>query len=192
MKKLINDTFKVVEETISGILKAYPYHLRMAQDSSRVLVRRDAPVMGKVAICTGGGSGHIPVFLGYVGPGLLDGVSVGNVFSSPSADDMVAATKAVNGGAGVLYLFGNYSGDTMNFEMAAEMAGAEGIPVKMSIAADDVASAPRSEKNRRRGIAGIFFAYKIAGAKADTKAGLDEVRPPPTRSLSRPVPWGWR
>ncbi len=176
MKKLINDPYKVVEETISGILKAYPYHLRMAKDSSRALVRRDAPVKGKVAICTGGGSGHIPVFLGYVGPGLLDGVSVGNVFSSPSADDMVAATKAVNGGAGVLYLFGNYSGDKMNFEMAAEMAEAEGIPVKMSIAADDVASAPRSEKNRRRGIAGIFFAYKIAGAKADTKASLDEVK----------------
>lgn len=176
MKKLINDPYKVVEDTIGGILKAYPYHLRMAKDSSRALVRRDAPVKGKVAICTGGGSGHIPVFLGYVGPGLLDGVSVGNVFSSPSADDMVAATKAVNGGAGVLYLFGNYSGDKMNFEMAAEMAGAEGIPVKMSIAADDVASAPRSEKNRRRGIAGIFFAYKIAGAKADTKASLDEVK----------------
>ena len=176
MKKLINDPYKVVEDTISGILKAYPYHLRMAKDSSRALVRRDAPVKGKVAICTGGGSGHIPVFLGYVGPGLLDGVSVGNVFSSPSADDMVAATKAVNGGAGVLYLFGNYSGDKMNFEMAAEMAEAEGIPVKMSIAADDVASAPRSEKNRRRGIAGIFFAYKIAGAKADTKASLDEVK----------------
>jgi phosphoenolpyruvate---glycerone phosphotransferase subunit DhaK len=176
MKKLINDPYKVVEDTISGILKAYPYHLRMAKDSTRALVRRDAPVKGKVAICTGGGSGHIPVFLGYVGPGLLDGVSIGNVFSSPSADDMVAATKAVNGGAGVLYLFGNYSGDKMNFEMAAEMAGAEGIPVKMSIAADDVASAPRSEKSRRRGIAGIFFAYKIAGAKADTRAGLDEVK----------------
>ena len=176
MKKLINDPYKVVEDTISGILKAYPHHLRMTKDSSRALVRRDAPVKGKVAICTGGGSGHIPVFLGYVGPGLLDGVSVGNVFSSPSADDMVAATKAVDGGAGVLYLFGNYSGDKMNFEMAAEMAGVEGIPVKMSIAADDVASASRSEKNRRRGIAGIFFAYKIAGAKADTKASLDEVK----------------
>jgi phosphoenolpyruvate---glycerone phosphotransferase subunit DhaK len=176
MKKLINDPYKVVEDTISGILKAYPYHLRMVTDSSRALVRCDAPIKGKVAICTGGGSGHIPVFLGYVGPGLLDGVSVGNVFSSPSADDMLAATTAVNGGAGVLYLFGNYSGDKMNFEMAAEMAGAEGIPVKISITADDVASAPRSEKNRRRGIAGIFFAYKIAGAKADTKSTLDEVK----------------
>ena len=107
MRKFINDPYKVVEDTVSGILKAYPYHLRMAKDSSRALVRRDAPVKGKVAICTGGGSGHIPVFLGYVGPGLLDGVSVGNVFSSPAADDMLAATKAVSGGAGVLYLFGN-------------------------------------------------------------------------------------
>jgi len=176
VKKLINDPYKVVEETISGILKAYPYHLRAAKDSARALVRRDSPVKGKVGICTGGGSGHIPIFLGYVGPGLLDGVSVGNVFSSPSAEDMLAATKEVNGGAGVLYLFGNYSGDKMNFEMAAEMANAEGIPVKLSIAADDVSSAPRSEKNRRRGIAGIFFAYKIAGAKADTKASLDEVK----------------
>jgi len=176
MKKLINDPYKVVDETISGILKAYPYHLKMAKGSSRALVRKDAPVKGKVAICTGGGSGHIPVFLGYVGPGLLDGVSIGNVFSSPGADDMVAATREIDGGAGVLYLFGNYSGDKMNFEMAAEMAALDGITVKTSIASDDVASAPPAEKKRRRGIAGIFFAYKIAGAKADTKATLDEVK----------------
>ena len=84
MKKLINDPYKVVDETISGILKAYPYHLKMAKGSSRALVRKDAPVKGKVAICTGGGSGHIPLFLGYVGHGLLDGVSIGNVFSSPA------------------------------------------------------------------------------------------------------------
>jgi dihydroxyacetone kinase len=176
MKKFINDPYKVVDETISGILKAYPYHLRMAHESSRALVRADAPVKGKVGICTGGGSGHIPLFLGYVGPGMLDGVAVGNVFSSPSADDMLAAAKETNGGAGVLYLFGNYSGDKMNFEMAAEMAAVDDIPVKLSIAADDVASAPPAEKNRRRGIAGIFFAYKIAGAKADTMANLDAVK----------------
>ncbi len=176
MKKIINDPYQVVEETIGGILKAYPYHLRMAKDSQRALVRADAPVKGKVGICTGGGSGHIPVFLGYVGPGLLDGVSVGNVFSSPGADDMLAATKEVNGGAGVLYIFGNYSGDVMNFEMAAEMAGMEDIKVEMSIAKDDVVSAPRSEKDKRRGVAGIFFAYKLAGAKADTMASLEEVK----------------
>src|SRR5271157_3707865 len=108
MKKFINDPYNVVDETIAGILKAYPYHLRMAKGSSRALVRADAPVKGKVGICTGGGSGHMPVFLGYVGPGLLDGVAVGNVFSSPSAEDMLAATKETNGGSGVLYLFGNY------------------------------------------------------------------------------------
>jgi len=176
MKKIINDPYQVVEETLGGILKAYPYHLRVSKDSPRALVRVDAPVKGKVGICTGGGSGHIPVFLGYVGPGLLDGVSVGNVFSSPGAEDMLAATREVNGGAGVLYIFGNYSGDVMNFEMAAEMAGLEGIPVQMSIAKDDVASAPRSEKDRRRGVAGIFFAYKLAGAKADTMANLEEVK----------------
>jgi dihydroxyacetone kinase-like protein len=176
MKKIINDPYQVVDETIQGILKAYPTHLRLAKDSSRALVRFDAPVKGKVGICTGGGSGHIPVFLGYVGPGLLDGVSIGNVFASPSAQDMLAATKEVNGGAGVLYLFGNYGGDVMNFQMAAEMAAMEDIPVETCLAADDVASAPREEWKRRRGIAGIFFAYKIAGAKADTMASLAEVK----------------
>ena len=148
----------------------------MTRDSQRALVRNDAPIKGKVGICTGGGSGHIPIFLGYVGPGLLDGVSVGNIFSSPSAEDMLAATKEVNGGAGVLYIFGNYSGDIMNFEMAAEMAGMEGIQVLTSIVKDDVASAPRSERDRRRGVAGLYFAYKIAGAKADTTAKLEEVK----------------
>lgn len=173
----------VVEETISGILKAYPYHLRMAKGSTRALVRTDAPIKGKVGICTGGGSGHLPVFLGYVGPGLLDGASIGNVFSSPSANDMLAATKEVNGGAGVLYLFGNYGGDVMNFEMAAEMADIEGIPVQLSAVTDDVASAPRAEIKRRRGIAGIFFAYKVAGAKADTLASLEEVKAVADRAI---------
>jgi len=176
MKKMINDPYQVVEETLSGILKAYPYHLRVTKDSPRALVRADAPVKGKVGICTGGGSGHIPVFLGYVGPGLLDGVSIGNVFSSPGAEDMLAATREVNGGAGVLYIFGNYSGDVMNFEMAADMSEMEDIPVKMSIVSDDVVSAPRSENDRRRGVAGLFFAYKLAGAKADTMASLEEVK----------------
>jgi dihydroxyacetone kinase len=123
------------------------------------------------------------VFLGYLGPGLLDGVSVGNVFSSPSADDMLAATIEVQGGAGVLYVFGNYGGDVMNFEMAAEMADLKGVPVELCIAADDVASAPRSEKNRRRGIAGIFFAYKVAGAKAATMASLQEVKETTDRTI---------
>ncbi len=183
MKKIINDPYAVVDETIAGIVKAYPYHLRPSRTSGRALVRADAPVKGKVAICTGGGSGHIPVFLGYVGPGLVDAVSIGNVFSSPAADDMLAATLEADGGAGVLYVFGNYGGDKMNFEMAAEMAELQGIPVRQSIANDDVASAPPAEKDRRRGIAGIFFAYKIAGAKAATMAGLDEVKATTDRAI---------
>jgi dihydroxyacetone kinase len=106
----------------------------------------------------------------------LTGVAVGNIFSSPAAADMLAATKEVDGGAGVLYLFGNYGGDKMNFEMAAEMAEMEGIQVATSIVADDVASAPRAEKDRRRGVAGLYYAYKLAGAKAATMAGLAEVK----------------
>jgi dihydroxyacetone kinase len=183
MKKIINDPYQVVDEAISGILKAYPGHLRMASGSTRALLRADAPVKGKVSICTGGGFGHVPLFLGYVGPGLLDGVSVGNVFSSPAADDMLVATMEANGGAGVLYVFGNYGGDVMNFEMAAEMAEMQGIPTKLCVARDDVASAPRAEKYRRRGIAGIFFAYKIAGAKAATMASLDEVKAVTDRAI---------
>jgi len=176
MKKFINDPFQVVDEMLSGILKAYPYHLRMAANTKRGLVYAGAPVKGKVGICTGGGSGHLPTFLGYVGAGLLDGVSVGNIFASPSAADMLAVTREVDSGAGVLYIFGNYSGDKMNFEMSTEMADLDGIKVVSSIVADDVASAPRSERERRRGVAGLYYAYKIAGAKAAAMAKLDEVK----------------
>jgi dihydroxyacetone kinase len=132
-------------------------------------------VAGKVAIATGGGSGHIPVFLGYVGPGLLHGVSIGNVFSSPSVEAMVAVSKAIHAGAGVLYLYGNYSGDIMNFDMAAEMCEAEGIHVQTARVRDDVVSAPKASAEKRRAVAGLFFAYKIAGAKADTGANLSAV-----------------
>lgn len=176
MKKLINDAFNVVEDTISGIIKAYPKHFRLASGNPRALVRADAPVRGKVAIVTGGGSGHIPVFLGYVGPGLADGVAIGNVFSSPSADAIYAATKEVHGGRGVLYLFGNYAGDSMNFEMAKEMAELDGISVEIAKVSDDVASAPPGERDRRRGIAGLFFAYKVVGAKAAQGASLQDVK----------------
>ena len=176
MKKLINDPFAVVDETIEGLLLAYPNHLKRAPDSSRVLMRADGPIPNKVAIVTGGGSGHIPVFLGYVGPGLLDAVSIGNVFSSPSPEDMLAATVAAHGGRGVLYLFGNYSGDVMNFAMAAEMAEVEGITVATSLVKDDVISAPVAEMDRRRAVAGLFFAYKIAGARAEERADLQQVK----------------
>jgi len=174
MKKILNDPMAFVDETLEGILSAHPDQLRAASDT-RAIVRADAPVDGKVAIVTGGGSGHLPVFLGYVGVGLADGVAVGNVFSSPSAETMYEATLAVHGGRGVLYLYGNYSGDVMNFDMAAEMADMEGISVQTVLVSDDVASAPRAEWTRRRGIAGLFFAYKIAGAMAEERADLDEV-----------------
>jgi len=176
MKKIINDPFNVVEETIAGILKAYPRHLKPVPGSARALVRADAPVKGKVAVVTGGGSGHIPVFLGYVGKGLCDGVSIGNVFSSPSAEDMLAVTRAADGGKGVLHLFGNYGGDKMNFALAAELAGTEGIRVEQALVKDDIASAPPEEIDRRRAVAGLFFAYKITGAKAEEGADLDEVK----------------
>ncbi len=176
MKKLINDPMNFVDETIEGILLARPDHLKRCEGTDRALMRADGPVEGKVAILTGGGSGHIPLFLGYVGPGMLDAVSIGNVFSSPSADDMLAATVACDGGAGALYIFGNYSGDKMNFAMAAEMAEFEDIRVETSIGVDDVASAPVEEMDTRRGVAGMFFAFKIAGARAEQGADLDAVK----------------
>ena len=175
MQKLLNDPQAFVDETIEGILLAHPGHLRRAEGTSRGLVRADAPVQGKVAIITGGGSGHIPIFLGYVGPGLCDGVSIGNVFSSPSIEAMAEVTRAVNGGAGVLYLYGNYSGDTMNFDMAAEMCAFEDIEVRSVRVCDDVISAPPERAQQRRAIAGLVFAYKIAGARAEEGASLEEV-----------------
>ena len=176
MKKIINDPFAFVDEMLEGILLAHPDRLRLVGADKRAVVRADAPVKGKVGIATGGGSGHLPVFMGYVGKGFVDGCAIGNVFSSPTVEQMLAATQAIDGGAGVLYLFGNYSGDVMNFGMAAEMAGAEGIPVETVLAADDVASAPKGEEKRRRGVAGIFYAYKLAGAKAETMAPFAEVK----------------
>ena len=176
MKKIINDRFAVVDEMLDGILAAHPDQLKPASPDKRAIVRADAPVKGKVGIVTGGGSGHLPVFMGYVGKGLADGASIGNVFSSPSNDQMFAATKAVNGGAGVLYLYGNYSGDVMNFDMAAEMAQMEDIKVETVLVSDDVASAPPDKWRKRRGVAGLFYAYKIAGACAEEMASLEKVK----------------
>jgi dihydroxyacetone kinase-like protein len=181
MRKLINAPSNFADETLEGILAAYPDRLRLA-DHPRAVIRADAPVSGKVAIATGGGSGHLPLFLGYVGQGLADGCAVGDVFASPSTEVMLAVIRAVQAGRGVLYLFGNYGGDVLNFELAAELAGEEGIEVSVVTAADDVASAPAAEQDRRRGIAGIALLYKIAGAKADSGASLDEVAATVTRA----------
>jgi phosphoenolpyruvate---glycerone phosphotransferase subunit DhaK len=173
MQKILNDPGAFVDEMLDGILAAHPNQLRMP--AARAIVRADAPVQGKVAIATGGGSGHLPVFMGYVGRGLLDGAAIGNVFASPSSDQMLAVTKAIDGGAGVLYLYGNYGGDRLNFDLAAELAADDGIEVRTILGADDVASAPPERATARRGIAGIFFLYKVAGAAAAAGASLDEV-----------------
>lgn len=175
MKKLINAPEAFVDEMIEGLLAAHPQALKSVSADNRSLVRADSPRQGKVGIVTGGGSGHLPVFLGYVGQGLADGVAVGGVFQSPSAEQIFTATQGVDGGAGVLYLYGNYQGDVMNFEMASELADMEDIPTKHVLVSDDIASAPPENWRRRRGVAGLFFAYKIAGAKAETMATLDEV-----------------
>ena len=160
---------------LEGLLLAHPGLLKAASVDRRAIVRADAPLAGKVGIVTGGGSGHLPVFLGYVGLGLCTGVAIGNVFSSPSADQMLAATRASSGGVGVLYLYGNYGGDVLNFDLAAELAEAEGIPTRTVLVTDDVASAPPARAADRRGIAGLFFAYKCAGAAAERGDSLDQV-----------------
>lgn len=175
MKKLINDPAAFVDELIDGILLAHPDELRAVDDDRRALVRVDAPGDGRVGIVTGGGSGHLPVFLGFVGVGLCSGVAVGNVFSSPSMEAVLDATRAVSGGAGVLHLIGNYGGDVLNYELAADLADAEGIEVATVLVADDVASAPPDRADSRRGVAGLFFAYKCAGAAAEAGASLAEV-----------------
>jgi len=184
MKKIINKPEKVVDEMLEGMLQAYPYHLKRVPDTKRAVMYAEAPVKGKVGICTGGGSGHLPLFLGYTGKGLLDGTAVGDVFSSPSANEIFTMTRAVNSGEGVLYLYGNYGGDIMNFDMAADMAEDEDIQVETSVGIDDIASAPPAEKDKRRGIAGIFYAYKIAGAKAWEGASLVEVKKATDRAIA--------
>ncbi len=184
MKKIINDPFDFVEEMMKGILKAHKNDYVAVDEDLRVIVRADAPVKGKVAIATGGGSGHLPVFMGYVGPGLADGAAIGNVFSSPSTGQMLRVTKAIDAGEGVLYLYGRYQGDMMNFEAAAEKAREAGISVETVLVTDDVASAPPEKWEDRRGVAGLFFAYKVAGAKAAEGASLTEVKETAKRAVS--------
>ncbi|WP_019378089.1 dihydroxyacetone kinase subunit DhaK [Virgibacillus halodenitrificans] len=176
MKKLINNPTRVVEEMVEGYVKAHPEFIKQLPENDRALVSVRPTKENKVGILIGGGSGHEPGFLGYVGEGMADGVAVGNIFASPSPDPIVEVTKAIDKGAGVVYLYGNYAGDVMNFGMAAEMADLEeDIEVGMALASDDVASAPKDEKEKRRGIAGEFFIYKAAGAAADFGYNLDDV-----------------
>lgn len=179
MKKIINKPEDYVKEMLEGIYIAHPDQLTYVADDVHCLVTT-RKIPGKVGIMTGGGSGHLPLFLGYVGDGMLDGCAVGDVFQSPSAEQILAITKEIDTGAGVLYIYGNYNGDIFNFDMAAEMADfEENIRTETVVAGEDVASAGPSkpgEKNNRRGVAGIFFVYKCAGAAAEAMMSLDEVK----------------
>jgi len=175
MKKIMNKAENFVDEMIEGILAAHPGELTTVANDLRCMVNKNKTA-NKVGIATGGGSGHLPLFLGYVGEGMLDGCSVGGVFQSPSSVQIHEVTKSIDQGAGVLYIYGNYGGDILNFDMAAEMADAEGIRVEQVVAGEDVASGPKGEESKRRGVAGIFYVYKIAGAKAAELASLDEVK----------------
>lgn len=173
-KKLINDPGSIIEEMLDGMLAAHPRHLRRGEHP-RAILAVDGPRPGKVGLVIGGGSGHEPTFVGFVGHGLADAAAIGNVFASPPPDPILACAQAVNGGAGVLFMYGNYAGDVMNFDMAAEMAAMEDIEVRTVLTTDDVAAAPPDQKEKRRGIAGNFFIFKIAGAAADRMAPLDVV-----------------
>ena len=175
MKKIMNDPGNFVDESLKGIVAAYPSMLKFADGDTRAVVRAAAPIENKVSIITGGGYGHLPTFLGFVGDGFCDGVAVGNVFTSPSSETIVSAAKATYGGKGILFLFGNYTGDIMNFEMAGEILSMDDIDSNIVTVSDDVASAPRIEWQSRRGVAGLFFAYKVAGAKAQLGASLEDV-----------------
>ena len=174
MKKIINNPSDFVEESIDGLIKSHPDVYAMAKDNNRVITRANK-ASKKIGIVTGGGSGHLPVFTGYIGKGFLDACAIGSVFASPSVEQMVSAIKNADNGSGVLCIIGNYGGDVMNFEMACEMVEVDGIKTKKVIVADDIASASEEEKNKRRGIAGMIFVFKIAGAIAETGASLDEV-----------------
>lgn len=179
MKKIINTPENFIPEMLEGIYAAHPQDLTCVNGDLHCLVTRHKQP-GKVGIATGGGSGHLPLFLGYVGKGMLDGCSIGDVFQSPSAEQMLAVTREIDQGSGVLYIYGNYNGDIFNFDMAAEMADMEeDIRVESVVAGEDVASAApaaEGEPNHRRGVAGIFFVYKCAGAAAAAGKNLDEVK----------------
>ena len=175
MRKVINAPGAFVEETMEGIIAAYGNQVKLHNGDHRVLLTNSPVKEGKVGIVTAGGSGHLPVFLGYVGKGMLDGCAIGNVFASPSAQKMVDAIKASDFGSGVLCLYGNYGGDKMNFDMACETCEFDGITTKSVRMTDDVASAPKGDEAKRRGVAGLVYAFKTAGAAAEKMLNLDEV-----------------
>ncbi len=173
MKKFLNKPENFVDEMLEGIYRAHPEVTYAAEDLRCYVTAK--PVPGKVGIVTGGGSGHLPTFLGFVGKNMLDGCGVGGVFQSPSADQLAEVTRYVDQGAGVLFLYGNYTGDIMNFDMAGELVELDDIETATVVGNDDVASSVVGEEHKRRGVAGIFFLYKAAGASAAQMKPLAEV-----------------
>ena len=172
MKKIINAPETYVDDMLKGIYAAHPDQVKCAEDDLRsycIAHRKE----GKVAIITGGGSGHLPLFLGYVGEGLIDGCGVGGVFQSPSPEQIYKIAKEVHAGSGVLFLYGNYTGDIMTFDMASDLCDMDDIECKSIVGADDVNS--HADPDTRRGVAGIYFMFKAAGAKADEGGTLEEV-----------------
>ncbi|MRX44823.1 dihydroxyacetone kinase subunit DhaK [Agromyces kandeliae] len=174
MKKIINDPKHVVDESVAGFGLAHADLVRLETDPIHV-VRADAPVAGKVGLVSGGGSGHEPLHAGFVGPGMLDAAVPGAVFTSPTPDPILAATKAVDGGKGVLHIVKNYTGDVLNFETAADLAAADDIEVRAVVTNDDVAVKDSLYTAGRRGVGGTVLVEKIAGAAADRGDGLDQV-----------------
>ncbi|WIY52739.1 dihydroxyacetone kinase subunit DhaK [Devosia sp. YIM 151766] len=184
MKKLINHPERYVDEVLDGLVMAHKSLARIGT-GGRVIRRSKPNIAGKVGIVSGGGSGHLPLFCGYVGDGLLDACSVGNVFEGPNMASCQEAIETANEGAGVLCLYGNYGGDRMNFDMASEMVELDGISVRTVLGTDDIAGAPPAEAHKRRGVAGIVFAYKAAGACASAGGTLDEVAELAQRTVAR-------
>ena len=174
MNRIVNDPNYVVEDMLKGFVKNHK-DLVEKTENDRVLKYKKAPVEGKVGIVTGGGSGHKPAFIGYIGENLCDAVAVGEIFSSPTAKAFLDAVKAADSGKGVACLYGNYAGDNMNVKMAVRKAKKLGIEVKTVVANDDCASAPKDELEKRRGVAGEVLMWKVGGAKAAMGADLDEV-----------------
>lgn len=175
MKKLINDPNNVLEDMLKGMTMAHPEYIKKLE-TANVLVRTNSPIKGKVALVSGGGSGHEPAHGGYVGKGMLNAAVAGEVFTSPTPDQVYEAVKAVDGGEGVLLVIKNYTGDVMNFDMAKEMADMDDIKVESVVVNDDVAVENSTFTAGRRGIAGTVFVHKIAGAKAEEGASLEEVK----------------
>ena len=174
MKKAINDPKNVVQETIEGFLATHGKLFHQIEGVTAIVKNKlDA---GKVGLVIGGGSGHEPIFLEYIGPGFADAVAMGQIFAAPSPDIILAATRAADRGQGVIYVYGNYAGDNLNFDMGSELSDAEGIRTVTVRVMDDVAAAPPERITDRRGIAGDFFVIKIAGAVCDSGLDLDEVK----------------